>query len=302
MPSKGLVLNFGAYRGSDDVDTPADLFISNRELPVVEPYWMERSADRVVYGGPTFEFVIREDAYEWRDGSGRVQITAERLGQACAVWAPPQPGIENGFLDRSHLCWATGTIDGERVEGLFAEDHVYSAPGLTLRESGLVKTLENFWMQWLIEFEDGSIESGTAWRGQPGTGFAHAHHYADGRSRARRDGRIEIIRNGNGSIERALLTFPEVSFEFEQVGSYDWPFHTYGRVASCSREAQVVKSWHYIENWPLNMHLIEEYQHAYQQLYGRPCSLRKLTEGARMENEALVLVPADQVAPAIAGS
>ena len=295
MPRNDVVLNFGTYRGSNDIDTSAELLVSHKELPVVEPFWMSRTADAIVYGGPSFEIQMRVDGYEWRDAGGRIQLSAQRLGDACSVWIPPQPGFEHGFLDRSHLCKVSGSIDGEPVEGMFMDDHVYSRPGATLHESRLTSTVENFWMQWLVEYEDGSLEGGSAWRGQPGSEFSHAHHYVDGRSRARRDGRIEVSRNGNGSMQTMRLSFPgDVEFEFEQLGSYDWPFHTYGRIASSSRSLKVVKSWHYVENWPTNMSVVEEYQAVYERLYGRPCSLRNLVDGARIENEALVLVPADQ--------
>ena len=264
---------------------------------------MSRSADAIVYSGPSFEIEMRPDGYKWQDAQGRVQLSAERIGDACTVWIPPQPSLEPGFLDRSHMCKLTGTIDGERIEGMFMDDHVYSKPGVNLHESRLTSTVENYWMQWLVEYEDGTLEGGSAWRGQPGSNFTHAHHFVRGRSHARRDGRIEVSRNANGSMSTLRLTFPgEVSFEFEQVGSYDWPIHTYGRVASSTRSARIVKSWHYVENWPTNMSAVEEFQAAYQRLYGRSCSLRKLLKGARIENEALTLIPAERFTGMMAGT
>lgn len=290
MPQQGQVLNFGTFRGNDDLDSRSELQIPHSEQPVVEPCWMERREHAIVYGGPSFEIEMSVDGYRLRDAGTRIDLTAKRLGSVCSVWVPPQAGVENGFLDRSHLCTVTGTIDGDPVEGMFMDDHVYSKPGVTLRESGLVSTVENYWMQWWVEYDDGTTEGGCAWRGQPGSGFTHAHHYVDGKSRARRDGVIDIARNENGSIEHVTLSLgSEVTFEFEQIGSYDWPLHTYGRVSSCSRDRKIVKGWHWVENWPTNMKLIEDYQAAYERLYGRPASLKRLLEGARIEDEALVL-------------
>lgn len=222
-----------------------------------------------------------------------------RLGQACSFWVPPQPGWPHGLLDRSHLCTVSGTIDGDPVEGTFMDDHLYSA-GVSMRQAGFAGTIENYWMQWLVEYEDGSLEGGSAWRGQPGLGFARAHHYLDGHSRARRDGRIEVARTESGSISQMTLSFPEVSFTFGQEGSYDGPFHTYGRVASCSREKTIAKSWHYVENWPVNMYDIEDYQAAHLRLYGRPLSMRRVVEGARFENGALVPRALHEIAAATA--
>jgi hypothetical protein len=291
MPRKDLVLSFGAFRGSDDIDERAEHFCSQEELPVVEPFWTARIPEAVIYGSPSFEIEMRQDRYVWRDAGGRIDLTAERLGQVCAFWAPPQPGVPDGFQDRSHLCKVSGTVDGEQVQGMFMDDHVFSRPGALLKDSGLVTVFENFWMQWLVEYEDGTLEGGSAWRGQPGSGFSHAHHYVDGVSRARRDGRIDVSSNDQGSMDRMTLTFPDVTFDFEQLGAYDWPLHSYGRVATSSREKQIARSWHYTENWPVNMHAIESYQEAYHRLYGRPCSLKQLLAGARIVDEALVLTP-----------
>lgn len=297
MPNLGQVLNFGTYRGSDDIDTRAELLIPYSEQPVVEPCWMERGDKAIVYGSPSSEIEMSVDGYRWRDANGRIELNAVRLGDVCSYWAPPQPGLEHGFLDRSHLCTVTGTIDGDPVEGMFMHDHVYSKPGLPLSETGLLSTVENYWMQWWVEYDDGSTEGGSAWRGQPGSGFTHAHHYADGRSRARRDGVIDVARNANGSITHMTLSLgSEVRFEFEQIGSYDWPLHTYGKVSSCTRDREIVKSWHYVENWPTNMKLIEDYQLAYERLYQRPASLKNLLIGARIHDEALVLIPPNPAA------
>jgi hypothetical protein len=296
MPEQGSVLNFGIYRGSDDIDARAELLIPHRELPVVEACWMQRHQDAIVYGGPSFEIEMGLDGYRWRDANGRIDLRAERHGQVCSFWVPPQPNFEHGFMDCNQIGKLTGTIDGDPVEGMFLDDHVYAQPGANLHEAGLVSKIENYWTQWWAEYDDGSIEAGTAWRGLPGTGFSHAHHYLNGRSRARRDAQIEIGRNDNGSIEHVTLVLgADVTFEFEQTGSFDWPLHTYGHVASCSRDREIVKSWNYVENWPVNMSLVEDYQVAYERLYGRPASLKNLLEGARIDGEALVLQPPDRM-------
>jgi hypothetical protein len=295
MPEQGSVLNFGIYRGSDDLDVRAELVIPVKEHPVVESCWMERSDTAVVYGGPSFQIEMGLDEYRWRDADDRIDLRAQRHGGVCSLWVPPQENFEHGFLDCSQIGKLTGTIDGDPVEGMFVDDHVYAKPGSTLPEAGLVSKVENYWTQWWVEYDDGSIEAGTAWRGRPGTGLGHAHHYVDGRSRARRDARIDVSRNQRGSMKHVVLSLgSDVRFEFEQTGSFDWPLHTYGHVSSSSRGRGIAKSWNYVENWPLNMHLIEDYQIARERLYGRPASLKRLLEGAQVVDEALVLVSPDR--------
>jgi hypothetical protein len=291
MPTKDVIRSFGALRGSGNIDVRADPFVAHAELPPAEPFWTETRADAIVYCGSSFEITMTADGYRWLDASGRIDLTAERLGDACSVWIPPQPGCAPGFLDRSHLCIVAGTIDGDPVRGTFMDDHLYSAPGATMRDVGFAGTIENYWTHWLVEYDDGSLEGGAAWRGDPATGFTHAHHYVDGHSRARRDGTINIERNAHGSMTQLTLAFPEATFTFAQDGSYDWPFHTYGRLVCSSRDKTVARSWQYIENWPTNMNAIDDYQTAYAHLYGRGYSMRRLIDGARFKDETLILTP-----------
>jgi hypothetical protein len=289
MPRKQTVINLGAFRGSDDVDQRAELVIPYSDLPVAERFWVEYDGDALVYATPSLRIVTRAEGYDWEDAGGRIQVHVERLGNPCAFWVPPQPGYEQGFVDRNHLGKVTGTFDGESIEGLFVADHLYSKPELRFHELELCR-FDNYWIGWLVEFEDGTREGGFAWRGRPETGIAFAHHYVDGVSRARADARIAVTRAAGGGIDTATLTLgSDVTVELEQHGAFDWPFHTYGAVKSISRDRPVAKSWSYLENWPYGFEHIEHYQEAYQQLYGRYPSMTKLLEGARIDGEALVL-------------
>jgi hypothetical protein len=83
----------------------------------------------------------------------------------------------------------------------------------------------------------------------------------------------------------------EVTVSFEAVGTFDWPFHSYGRATETSRTPAVTKSWCYMENWPLGYENLEHYQAAYRQLFGRYPSFKTLLDGAKIEADALVLRP-----------
>ena len=167
-------------------------------------------------------------------------------------------------------------------------DCIYSTPGLTFRETEFTTRLHNYWMDWLVEYEDGGYEGGFAWRGMPGTGFAAAHHIVDGVSRARNDARITVERTDRGTMQMVTLSLgSEVELAFAQGGSYDWPIHTHGTAVSSSRERTIARSWNYSENFPLNWELVEEYQAAHAALYGRYPSLQQLLSGARVIDEAI---------------
>lgn len=290
LPEKHLSMNFGAYRGTGVLDEAGSLVFPFREHPALEPYWVEQAPDATVYAGNSFRLALGVGEYAWSDAGGRVEIAARRLGQACTFWVPAQLGFDHPVLSRSHFAKAVGVIEGDPVEGIFMVDCIYGTPGLTFRETEFTTRLHNYWMDWLVEYDDGSYEGGFAWRGMPGTGFAAAHHVVDGVSHARNDARIEVDRTDRGTMRTVTLSLgSEVELAFAQGGSYDWPIHTHGTAVSSSRNRTIVKSWNYSENFPVNWRLVEEYQAAYAALYGRYPSLQQLLSDARVLDGAIAV-------------
>jgi hypothetical protein len=288
IPHNGVSMNFGACRGTGVLDEPGELVFPFQEHPVIEPYWVEHDDHAVVYTGSSFRLALGVHDYTWSEASGRIELGAHRLGQACTFWVPRQSGYEAPVLSRSHLAKAVGTINGDPVEGIFMVDNIYSRPDLTFRDTQFTRKLHNYWIDWLVEYDDGGHEGGFAWRGQPGTGFAAAHHIVDGRSRARNDARIEVARTERGTMESVELSLGrDVRVVFEQHGSFDWPIHTYGAAIPGAGGRRIVKSWNYSENFPLNWGLVEDYQATHAALFGRYPSLQHLLKGARVTNGAL---------------
>ena len=288
LPDAGVSVSFGAYRGSDRLEEPSPLVYSFEDFAAVQRYRVVQSRDAILYAGGSFSLALGVSAYDWTEAGGRVALHAERLGQACTFWAPEQPGLVHPLLSRSHLGKVDGTIDGDPVAGIFMCDVIYSRPGLSFKETRFTRDLHNYWMNWLVEYEDGSLEGGFAWRGQPGTGFAAAHHFVDGISSARSDARLTIERTERGTMRRVILALgDDLSVDFDQHGSTDWPIHTYGTVRRISRDKPVRRSWNYSENFPLNWGDVEDYQAAYARLHGRYPSLQGLLEGARVIDERI---------------
>lgn len=290
LPGQGQTMNFGTYRGNGELDRAGDLLYSFKEFPAVESFAVAHSAESVVYDSPSFRLEEGVHEYRWTEAGGRVDLHATRLGSACTFWVPEQPGFAHPIMSRSHLGKVTGTIDGDPVEGIFMVDHIYSRPGLSFKETDFTTKLHHYWMNWLVEYEDGSLEGGFTWRGQPGTNFSAAHHFVDGASRARTDARLEISRTEAGTMSRVKLSLgDDLEVDFEQHGSMDWPIHTYGTVRSTSRSKKVVKSWNYSENFPINWGLVEEFQAAHSALYGRYPSLKGILDSVRVDDGRLTI-------------
>jgi hypothetical protein len=289
LPESAVSVSFGAYRGSDRLDEVSPFVYSFADFPAVQRYRVSEPGDAVVYSGDSFSLSLGISSYAWTEASGRVSLRARRLGQACTFWVPEQPGIEHPLLSRSHLGFVEGEIDGDPVTGIFMCDLIYSRPGLTFKETNFTRDLHNYWMNWLVEYEDGSLEGGFAWRGR--RGFAVAHHYVDDTSYARTDASLTIERTATrGTMERVGLRLgSDVEVALDQHGSTDWPLHTYGTVSSISRRKAVRRSWNYSENFPLNWGDVEDFQAAYARLHGRYPSLQGLLDGARVIDERIAL-------------
>jgi len=287
--SKNTVTNFGVYKLNGVLDQQCPMHISYREAPVAEPYWMAETATSVSYVGKHFRLDFGPDRYRWRDASGRVDIQAQRIGQVATFWVPLQDGLQYPQMLRSHAGKAVGTIDGARVEGLFMLDYIYSRPDAMWGEMGMMTRLHNLWLNWLVEYEDGSYEGGYAWRGRPGSGFAAVHHIVDGVSTARSDAKIVTHFTSRGAIETVDLQIgDEVSVVLKQTGSTDWPLHTCGVVASTSRKKKIARSWNFTEFFPTNYQSVVDYQEAHNRLFGRPPSYQKLMSTGRIVDQALV--------------
>ena len=289
--NKNETMNMGVYQLNGQLDDQCPVLFPYKENPIAERYSVTETADFVSYVGQTWRFDFGVGRYRWSDGGGRLSLEAQRLGQVCTFWVPEQEGYEYPQMLRSHLGKATGTLDGEPVEGLFMLDYIYSRPDAMWTEMGMLTKLHNLWLNWLVEYDDGGYEGGYAWRGRPGTGFAAAHHVVDGVSTARSDAAVITHFTGRGSVSRVELALGgDATFTLEQAGSTDWPLHTCGTVSSSSGAAgrRIVKSWNYTEFFPLNWAAVADYQAAHKGLYGRYPSFARLMKNARIKDQLLV--------------
>jgi hypothetical protein len=289
--NKNETMNMGVYQLDGQLDDQCPVLFPYKENPIAERYHVTETADFVSYVGQSWRFDFGVDRYRWSDGGGRLSLSAQRLGQVCTFWVPEQEGYEYPQMLRSHLGKATGTLDGEPVEGLFMLDYIYSRPDAMWTEMGMLTKLHNVWLNWLVEYDDGGYEGGYAWRGRPGTGFAAAHHVLNGVSTARSDASVITHFTGRGSVSRVELALGrDATFTLEQAGSTDWPLHTCGTVSSSSGAAgrSIAKSWNYTEFFPLNWGAVADYQAAHRGLYGRYPSFARLMKNARIKDQLLV--------------
>jgi len=112
--SKNETMNMGVYRLDGRLDDQCPVLFPYSENPIAERFRITESADAVSYVGDTWRFDFGVDRYRWADWSGRLELTARRLGQVCTFWFPEQEGYEYPQMLRSHLGKATGTLAPRR--------------------------------------------------------------------------------------------------------------------------------------------------------------------------------------------
>jgi hypothetical protein len=290
--SKGTVLNYGIYQLDDELDHQVDHLYPYSVVPVDEPFRCVDRGDAVAYVSDHSELVFGVSDYSWYDASGKVELHGERLGPVGTWWVPTQDGIDVPQMLRSHMAKVTGAVGDDPVEGLFMADLIYSRPDVMWNEMGMLTKVHNVWLNWLVEYTDGTYEGGYAWRGRPGSGFAAAFHVVDGEGTGRTDAELILDHTERGSVSGVTLRLGgEVTVELEQDGSTDWPLHTCGRAVRTSRDKEIARSWNYTEYFPLNWGDIYDYMTAYEKLYGRPASFRRLMDGAIVNSEQLLVYP-----------
>ncbi|MEA2597170.1 MAG: hypothetical protein QOF01_3639 [Thermomicrobiales bacterium] len=287
---KDMSMNFGAYRGNEDLNAAGTLVFPFREHPALESFRQIHSNDSVIYAGDTFRFEVDTHEFHWTDANGRIDVHATRLGQMHELYVPTQEGFPGPIVWQDHMAKMTGTIDGDPVEGIFHDSHIYGRPEFTFHDMAFTTRLENYWLDWLVEYDDGTLEGGWAMQGHREAPYTVAHHVVDGVSTTRSDARMSISRNEQGNMQQATLRHGrDLEIVLDQHGSFDRPIHTYGTVSSISHpDKTVAKSWNYTENWPRNWGAVERYQMASADLYGRFPSLKGILEPSRWENEYLV--------------
>ena len=232
------------------------------ELPIdqFEPFDYSETADAVRYVGENVRLEVGVGRFDWYDAKGRFEIHVQQLGQACTFWVPEQEGIPVPIQHRSEIGKATGKINGDPVEGFTFLDSSYSHPDVMYFHLPLIRKLEKQWSMWVVEYADGEMDAGFAWRGRGQTGFNPAHLIVNGVSTALSDSRTITVYDKRGTVCKTRVELGGEVVELEQDTVSDWPAHTFGNVVSTSRGKKIAKSWNYIEWMPDNTEkLLEGY-------------------------------------------
>ena len=255
------------------------------ELPIgqMESYEYSESADEVHFVGENVRLDTRVGSFDWYDAKGRWELHAKQLGQAFTFFVSEQDGIALPMQYRSQIGKAMGKINEDPVEGYTYFDVSYSKPGNIYFNLPLLRKIEKRWSSWLVEYTDGEIDGGVAWKGQGDTGFSAGHLLQKGVSTAVSDARVFTTYDERGTVWKTRIELGGEVVELEQDTCTSWPMHTFGRVVSTSRGKEIAKSWTFTEWVPDNVEALTE-----RYLAGEFQDRRELLRDVRVENERLV--------------
>jgi hypothetical protein len=106
-----------------------------------------------------FTVEIAPQRYHHTEAGGEVDLRFTALGPAMEYFCP---GEHEDGLYASELCEVEGTVQGRPVRGFGGMDIAWGPPGIGWTQSKIYSLLEEYWVVFVNEFEDGSREYGVA--------------------------------------------------------------------------------------------------------------------------------------------
>jgi len=281
--SQNMAHSYGFFMLNEQnlADFSPELYPELTPIDQMERYEYSESADAVHFVGENLRLDARVGSFDWSDANGRWELHSEQLGQAFTFWVPEQEVIPMPMQYRSQIGKATGKINGDPVEGYTYLDAIYSHSGFAYLRLPLIRKIEKQWSSWLVEYIDGDIDAGLAWKGFADTGFSAAHLIRSGVSTALSDSRVFTTYDQRGTVRKIRVELGSEVVELEQDTCSDWPSHTFGRVVSTSRGKEIAKSWTFTEWVPDNVEELTE-RYLAGEIQARD------SQKARIENERLV--------------
>ena len=110
-------------------------------------------------GSLPFAVDIEPQRYQHTEAGGEVDLRFTALGPAMEYFCPGE--LEDG-LYASELCEVAGTVLGKPVRGFGGMDIAWGPPGVGWTQSKIYTLLEEYWVVFVNELDDGSREYGVA--------------------------------------------------------------------------------------------------------------------------------------------
>lgn len=145
----------------------------------------------------------------WEDVNGRINLDYKALGPALEYYCP---GLNEDNMYRSEPYRVKGKIDGIKVEGFGVVDSAWGPAGVDWAQCKIFRYLEDNWVVWMNEFDDGSRDCGVY---MDGVGdFGCGYYNRDGQVVVSGKRPSEVIWTADGFIESSTFSVGDTAFEF----------------------------------------------------------------------------------------
>jgi hypothetical protein len=210
--------------------------------------------ERLVYTTPASRYEVRADGWEWSDFFGAWNLSVRRVGRPYEIRVPRQLDFKSGQIHRSEHGFVEGEIDGEAVRGVAFVMHAWSEAGSGQKfiHLPLMNVMNNGWLLWMVEFEDGGLAVGEARRGKPGTGWRMSYLCREGKAELTELPQIELGHSEGGPVDRFSIAFEGMRVEGTTDVCSIWPHCTFGSVDRITDPRRIRNSWANVEWNPEN--------------------------------------------------
>lgn len=106
-----------------------------------------------------FSIEIQPQHYHHVEAAGELDLHFTALGPAMEYFCPGE--LEDGLYS-SEFCEVAGSIQGRPVRGFGGMDIAWGPPGVGWTQSKIYSLLEEYWVVFVNEFDDGTREYGIA--------------------------------------------------------------------------------------------------------------------------------------------
>ncbi|MFQ5665567.1 MAG: hypothetical protein ACE5I7_03965 [Candidatus Binatia bacterium] len=160
-------------------------------------------------GSLPFAVDIEPQRYHHIEAGGEVELHFNALGPAMEYFCPGE--LEDG-LYASEFCAVEGVLQGRLVRGFGGMDIAWGPPGVGWTQSKIYRLLEEYWVVFVNEFDDGGREYGVA---VDGTGeFSVGFLVRNGMVRHVGGAEIAMGRSADGFPTGAAITLGTEHYRF----------------------------------------------------------------------------------------
>lgn len=273
MVSSDSGKRFQGCRAYDDItDGLSKLYLFNRldggslhdHAPVLwreilppgtqEPISVEERPDEEILSTGSSRFSSRPGGWTWTDFHDRWDLSVSRVGRAYRIDVPRQFDFASSQIHVVEHGVVSGTVDGEPVNGVSFLMHTFAEKGSDCKfiHLPLMNGMNNGWLFWMVEYEDGDIALGEARIGQPGTGWEMSYLYRNGEDMLTTTPIISYRHSPSGPVDRCHVEVEGFSLSCDLDVCAVWPHLTFGEVVSTSDPRSIRRSWANVEWNPSN--------------------------------------------------